>query len=108
LPEGHAYPAVFRLFGAEVDPSRVRFENVALNLPEHSADDILVVDAPNPRDRWALLLERQTRPDPSLLVDWQYKAVCARKVLKCPVLLAVLYLEKGRYASFPDHEENCR
>ena len=100
-----AYPAVFRLLGAEVDPARVRFENVALNLPEHQADDLLVVDTPHRRDRWALMLERQTRPDPKQLLSWRFKAAAASLTLRCPVILAVLYLERGRYATFPDREE---
>ena len=51
-----AYPAMFRLFGAVVDPAQVRFEDVALNLPEHRADDLMVVESPHPEERWALLL----------------------------------------------------
>jgi hypothetical protein len=99
-----AYPAVFRLFGEEVDPSWVRFEDVALNIPEHRADGILVVETPNPKHRWALLLEAQTRPEPDALSDWHFKAGAARQVLRCPVILGVLYLERGEYATFPNEE----
>lgn len=100
----HAYPAIFRLFGAEIDPATVRFEDVALNVPEHRADDLLVVEASEPAERWALLLEVQTRPEPDLLRSWRYKVAAAEKVLECPVVLAVLYLERGSYATFPSRE----
>jgi predicted transposase YdaD len=96
-----AYHAVFRLFREEVDPTQVRFENVALNLPEYRADDLLVVETSGPDERWALLLEVQSRPDPALLRSWRYKAAAAELVLKCDVVLAVLYLEQGDYATFP-------
>lgn len=88
-----------------MDPVRVRFENVALNLPERQADDLLLIETPNPRDRWALLLEHQTRPEPKKLKDWLFKANAAGQVLGCPVILAVVYLERGRYATFPDRYE---
>jgi hypothetical protein len=99
-----AYPAVFRLFGAEIDPSHVRFEDVALNIAEHRADGIMVVEAPEPEPRWALLLEGQSRPEPFKLGSWRFKATAAESVLKCPVILGVLYLERGEYATFPSEE----
>lgn len=77
---------------------------MALNIPEHRADDLLLVDTPNPEARWALLLEVQARPDPKLLRSWRFKATAAEKVLDFPVILAVLYLERGEYATFPDTE----
>lgn len=99
-----AYPAVFRLFEAEIDPATVRFEDAALNVPEHHADNLMVIETPDPENRWALLLEIQSRPEPAKLHSWRYKAAGAEKVLDCPVLLAVLYLERGSYATFPNRE----
>ena len=97
-----ALPALLRLIGVAADPEQVRFENVAINLPEHRADDVLVlgeVDSPAPG---ALLIEYQLEPDRELLESWHYKATALGKSLGLPVVLVVLYLERGEYATFPN------
>jgi predicted transposase YdaD len=100
-----ALPALLRLIGAEADPAKVRFENVAINLPEYNADDVLVLgdaDAPIPG---ALLVEYQLQPDPELPESWHYKATALARTLGIPVVLVVIYLERGAYATFPDSYE---
>lgn len=97
-----ALPAFLRLLGVAANAEQVRFENVAINLPEYRADDELLLDEADAPEPGALLIEYQLEPDRDLLPSWHYKATALEKALGVPVVLVVIYLEKGAYATFPD------
>jgi hypothetical protein len=48
----HAAPALVRLAEIAVDPDQIRFEDTAVNLPEHRADTIMLLGAEDDPDRW--------------------------------------------------------
>ena len=59
--------ALFRLAGVQADRRDVRFEDIALNLPEHRADHVLLHGAEGDPARWAMHAEYQLQPDPSVM-----------------------------------------
>jgi hypothetical protein len=86
-------PDVFlRLAGYPVDPGRLRFEDIALNLPELRADHVLIVDAEDDPIRKALHLEYQLEPDASSIPTWMLKKDALTRQLGLPVILVVVYL----------------
>jgi hypothetical protein len=96
--------ALLRLAG--VQQAAVRFEDSALNFPELRADHVfLVAEAGNREegepDPYALLVEYQLKPDPTLLVKWGLKWLGLCGLLATEVVLLVIYLEKGDRATFP-------
>jgi hypothetical protein len=93
--------ALFRLAGVEVDRGAVHFEDIALNLPELRADHVLLHGAENDPARWALHVEYQLQPDPSVMPGWLVKAGALARQLGISVILLVVYLERGSYATFP-------
>lgn len=94
--------AFFRLAGVDIDPGAVRFEDVALNLPEFRADHVLVVGAEDNSSRWAIHLEYQLEPDTSVMPGWLLKQAALTIRLGAPVPLVVVYLTRGSYSTFPD------
>jgi hypothetical protein len=93
--------ALFRLAGIPADRGAVRFEDIALNLPELRADHVLLHGVENDPARWALHVEYQLQPDPSVMPGWLVKAGALARQLGVPVILLVVYLERGGYATFP-------
>lgn len=91
-----------RLAGIEPVPERIRFEDTAINLPEYRADHVLILGAAGDEDRGALHFEHQLRPDPDKIPGWELKRCALRAHLNMPVVLVVLYLEKGDRATFPN------
>ncbi len=92
---------LFRLAGVQVDPRDVRFEDVALNLPELRADHVLRVGEPDDPAGWAIHLEYQLQPDPTAMPVWLLKTAALTRQLGVRVILVVVYLERGSYATFP-------
>src|SRR5207249_11931514 len=99
-----AAPALCRLAELSVDPAQIRFEDTAVNVPEHRADTILLLGAEDDPDRWGWHLEYQLEPDPRVIPGWLLKNAVfnARLGLGLPVILTVVYLARGDRASFPD------
>lgn len=91
--------AALRLAGIEA--ATVRFEDSNLNIPELRADHVFLVEEEGEAGPYALYLEYQLKPDPKLLVSWGLKWLGLCHQLPIPVLLLVIYLEKGNRATFP-------
>ena len=91
--------AALRLAGIEA--ANVRFEDSNLNIPELRADHVFIVEEDEEPTRYALYLEYQLKPDPKLPVNWGLKWLGLCHQLPMPVLLLVIYLEKGDRATFP-------
>lgn len=89
----------FRLIGLEYDPARVRTEEVSVNLPEHRADGVFLIEEGD--RRWALHLEYQLQPDRRVLPGWFLKNAALTAQLGVPVLLVAIFLRKGERTRFP-------
>jgi hypothetical protein len=94
-------PALFRLARLPVDPAAVRLADVAVNLPEHRADQLFLIGADDDPARWGLHLEYQLQPDRRALRGWLLKNAALNAQLEIPVLLTVVYLTRGGRATFP-------
>ena len=79
----------------------IRFEDVAINVPEHAADGVIIVGAADDPERYALLVEYETRPKVKNRKDWFYKTGALGQQLGMEVILLVVYLRRGNYRSFP-------
>ena len=96
---GEAPRAALLLAGARLPEGvTIRREDVSINIAEHRADQVFVPDVPG--SPWAIHMEYVTQPDPRDHPNWLYKNGCLNRQLKIPVLLVVVYLEKGDYATF--------
>lgn len=93
--------AILRLAGVEVEREHIRVEDPNVNLPELRADQVFILEE-DTDSASAIYLEYQLEPDPSLLTSWSAKWGGLLKQLKMPVVLLVLYLERGDRATFPD------
>ena len=93
--------ALLRLVGMEVDLGLLRIEDANINNPELHADNVLILDAPEIPEPFAIYLEYQLQPKPDLLATWFTKCGGLTKQLGLPVLLLVVYVTKGNYATFP-------
>ena len=91
-----------RLAGLNVAPELIRVEDPNLNLPELRADHVFIAPQYEAGPDGALYVEYQLRPDPALLPTWAVKWAGLIRQLKMPVVLFVLYLQKGDRATFPD------
>jgi hypothetical protein len=85
--------AVLRLVG--VQEAAVRFEDSNLNIPELRADHVFIIEEAGGHEPYALYLEYQLRPDTTLLTQWGLKWLGLCRQLTMPVMLLVIYLEKG-------------
>ena len=86
---------VTRLAGMDVAAADIRVEDPNLNLPELRADHVFIVPG------GAIYLEYQLNRDDRLFSAWAAKWGGLLKQLGMPVVLVVLYLRKGNYATFP-------
>lgn len=83
--------ALLQLLG--VNPFvELAWEDVNINLPEHRADQVLILGGPDDPRRWAIHLEYQLEPDPRLLRSWRLKNAALSEQLGMDVLLVVIYL----------------
>ena len=95
--------AVIRLAGMHVEPANIRVEDPNLNLPELRADHVFVIQIDEEAGPRAIYLEYQLEPDANLLPSWCAKWGGLNRQLEMPVILLVLYLQRGDRATFPDH-----
>ncbi len=75
-----------------------------INLPELRGDKALVVEEDG--EVCYIMFEAMLRPEPEKLPTFALKALGMQYIQKRRVLVAIVYLEKGRYASFPAGFEN--
>jgi predicted transposase YdaD len=92
--------AFVRLLGIEPD-REVRSCDVSVNVPEHRADQVLLIAGEGDADRWALHIEFQLQPDERVLPGWFLKNAALTVQLGLPVILAAVYLTQGRRRRFP-------
>ena len=96
-----ARQAVLRLLGMDVAEDRVRSEDTAVNVPEQQADAVLGLLGPDDRLQSAINVEYMVGPDIRELEGWVRKTLNLSKQLGVPVVLVVVYLQKGRRRTFP-------
>ncbi len=75
-----------------------------INIPELRTDKTLIVEERG-KIRY-VICEAMLQPKRSKLLSFALKTLGNQYLLKRPSLLVILYLEKGRSASFPDSFEN--
>jgi hypothetical protein len=75
-----------------------------INLPELRADKALVVEEAG-KVRY-LIFEAMLQPQQRKLLGFALKTFGNQYLLKKPTVLVIVYLRKGKYASFPDGFEN--
>jgi hypothetical protein len=85
-----------------VAPDQIRFEDTAVNMPEHRADPVLLLGEEGDPARWGWHLECQTAPDTSVMDGWLVKNALFNARLPVPVILTVVSLTRGNRATFPD------
>jgi predicted transposase YdaD len=93
--------AFLRLAGIEANPNVVRIEDVTINLPEFRADQVLIIGPQEADGTKAVHFEFQMQPDRRVLRDWFLKNAALTAQLNVPVALLAIYLERGRYRTFP-------
>jgi hypothetical protein len=94
-------PAAFlELAGFQVEPALVRFEDTAIQQRERRADHTCIITDVNGKPRGIIYLEYQTVPDPTLIEDWIWKWIGLVKRFSVPVVILIVYVHKGNYATF--------
>ena len=93
--------AVLSLAGLVLPPQNFRFEDTDIITHEYHADHVLILENP----RLAIYWEYQLAPKQEVLARWFEKCAALTAHLGMPVLLIVIYLERGDYATFPDRIE---
>jgi predicted transposase YdaD len=93
------------LFGKERNVLLKEITDPQINLPELRGDKALIVEE-NGEERY-LLLEAMVHPEPDKLSTFALKALGIQYVQRRKTVVVIIYLEKGRYASFPSGFENC-
>jgi predicted transposase YdaD len=95
--------ALLQLAGMRAAPDTIRIEDSNINLPEQRADHVFIVPSQaEPGGERAIYCEYQLTPDSRLLSTWFSKCGGLTRQLMMPVVLLVVYLERGDRASFPD------
>lgn len=79
-------------------------EDAQIQIPEHRTDKIWRVR--EDEKEGALLLEAITEPDQRDFDKIELKNVATRINLKIPVVTVLVYLQRGRYATFPEGYED--
>ncbi len=79
-------------------------EDAQIQIPEHRTDKIWRVH--DGEKEGALLLEAITEPDQRAFDKIELKNVATRINLKIPVVTVLVYLQRGRYATFPEGYED--
>ncbi len=92
------------LFGKERNVVLKEVADPQVNLPELRGDKALVVEE-NGEERY-LLLEAMVHPEPEKLSTFALKALGIQYLQQRATVVVIVYLEKGRYASFPAGFEN--
>ena len=89
------------LAGLTFEPQKILFEDTAIQTHEYRADHVLILEKP----RIAFYWEYQLVPKAEVVVRWFEKCAALTSKLGMPVILMVIYLEKGNYATFHDRHE---
>jgi Domain of unknown function (DUF4351) len=98
----HAAHALCRLADIAVAPDQIRFEDTAVNVAAHRADNVLLLGEEGDPARWGWYLEYQIEPDARVMKGWLVKHAVLNARLPVPVVLTVAYLTRGDRATFPD------
>ena len=88
------------LLGMSVDASHIRFEDTAVNIPELRGDNVLVVTGRKRKPQWGALFELDLNANGRDVQKWLLKSLGLTDALGYPVPLVVIYLSKGRRATF--------
>lgn len=92
----------FRLLGQRVDPQHIRPDDTTIVVRKLQADRFFLYEPPG-KAREALLLELfMDPPRRRQLLDCLIKPLQMMRDLEIQVVLVLLYLRKGAYATFPD------
>ena len=89
------------LAGLELPNQEIRFEDTSVISHELHADHRMILEKP----RIGIYWEYQLSPKPEVVVRWFAKCAGLTFQLDMPVILIVIYLEKGDYATFHDRHE---
>jgi hypothetical protein len=92
------------LFGSQRQTTLKEITDPQINVPELRADKALIVE--DGGETCYLLCEAMLQPDRSELPTFALKALGMQYMLGKPVLVVIVYLEKGKYTAFPDSFEN--
>lgn len=98
----HAAHALCRLADIAVARDQIRFEDTAVNVAKHRADQVLLLGEEGDPDRWGWHLEYQIEPDTSVMAGWLLKNAILNARLPMPVILTVVYLKRSNRVTFPD------
>jgi len=92
------------LFGSK---RKIKLKTIAdsqITVPELRVDKALLVK--EGRQTFYIIYEAMIRPKPDELPTFALKGLGLQYMLKRPTLAVIVYLKKGKYASFPDGFEN--
>lgn len=92
------------LFGHERAVTLLGVEDAQIQIPEHRSDKAWRIH--DGAKEGCLLLEAIAQPDRRDFDEFLLKNAAFRKVLSMPVITALVYLQRGRYATFPDGFED--
>ncbi len=92
------------LFGSQRQMILKEITDPQINVPELRADKALVIK--DGGKIYYLLCEAMLQPDRSELPTFTLKALGMQYMLEKPVLVVIVYLEKGKYTTFPDSFKN--
>jgi predicted transposase YdaD len=92
------------LFGRK---RKIQFRTIAdsqINVPELRVDKALLIK--DGRQAFYLIYEAMLQPKPDELPKFVLKTLGMQYMLRRPAIAVIVYLEKGKYTSFPDGFEN--
>ncbi len=92
--------AFLELIGFTVAPNQVAFEDTAIQQRERRADHVCLLKSEDGTLRGVLYLEYQLIPDSTIIADWLWKWVGLVQRFPVPVVLLVIYMHRGNYATF--------
>jgi hypothetical protein len=92
------------LFGSQRQTKLKEITDPQINIPELRADKALIVE--DDGKIYYLLCEAMIQPDRSELPTFALKALGMQYMFGDPVIVVIVYLEKSKYAIFPDSFEN--
>lgn len=96
------YPHIFMklLFSGRAEVSLQAVEDTTINIPEKRSDKVFRIKIGN--QQIILSLEFLLRPDQRELRQFQAKNGILSEAFRLPVITVIIYLERGRYRTFPD------
>ncbi|MCI0694671.1 DUF4351 domain-containing protein [candidate division KSB1 bacterium] len=109
----HAIKTVFSLnpncfldltFGSQRKTKLKEIADPQINVPELRADKAVIVE--DQGKEYCIIYEAMLQPDQSELPTFALKALGNQYMSRQPTLVVIVYLEKRKYASFPNYFEN--